>query len=96
MTLDYPFPNSRWTGDGLSGFREVLILPYFDEQNVWFAPTSEGWREFFLSYSLPLEVFHRVYSPCLENPPEENSSSKIASLWHRLSSTIVRWFSKGK
>ena len=96
MTLSYPPPNSRWRGDGLSGFREILVLPYWDEDFIFFAPTSEGWKEFFLTYSLPLEVFHRVYSPCPEPPPEENSSSKTASLWRQLSSSIARWFSKGK
>lgn len=92
MTPPYPLPSTLYRGDGLSGFREICILDFPPDGNVYFAPTH-SWREFFLTYHLPIEVFHRVYTPCPpESQPEEKSSSKTASLWHRLCFMIARWF----
>lgn len=92
MTPLYPHPSTLWTGDGLSDFREIVILDFPPDGNVYFAPTH-SWREFFLTYHLPVEVFHRVYKPCPpESQPEEKPSSKIGSLWRRLFSMIARWF----
>jgi hypothetical protein len=76
----YPDTNSLWRGDGLSGFREITVTDQFDGENVYFYPTGDGWTQMFLTYHLPLLVFHRIYSPC-ESHPRENSFSKIASPW---------------
>lgn len=74
----YPSPGDLYSGDGLSGFREVLILDYTTPDVVYFSPTSEGWGQFFLTYSLETPIFLKVYTPCTSQP-EGNSSSKTGS-----------------
>jgi hypothetical protein len=84
-----PLPGTEWCGDGLSGFRRIQITDHtWDGEYIYFFPLTAGWRENFLTYQLPLEVFHRVYSPCA-NPPAENSFSKTVSRWLRPFSSLA-------
>jgi hypothetical protein len=78
MTSKIPLPGTIYRGDGLSGFSRIQISDYTTPDVVYFFPLSEGWTLFVLTYSLPLDVFHRVYQPCASQV-EENSSSKTAS-----------------
>lgn len=92
--MNFPLPGQYYSGDGLSGFREIVVLDHFDEENVYFSPTSAGYLEFFLTYHLPVETFHRIYSPCAK-PPAESYFSKTASRWLQPFSTLARKFLTG-
>ena len=87
--MNVPLPGDSYSGDGLSGFREILIIDYHDGENVYFSPTSAGWIEFYLTYQLPLRVFHQVYTPC-PKPAAESYFSKTASPW------LQRFFSPAR
>lgn len=75
---DFPAPGKCFSGDGLSGFREIIITDEFDGEHVFFSPTSAGWKEIFLTYQMPVSVFHRVYTPCANHPPESYFSKTVS------------------
>lgn len=75
-----PTPGTQYKGDGLSGFPLVQITDPVIPGVVTFFPVSEGWASMYLTHTMPVQVFLRVYSPC-ENPPAENSISKTDLPW---------------
>lgn len=90
----FPLPHSLYTGDGLSGFALIRILPRFDGENVWFHPVDSGGVVFFhpFDYKLPLSVFQRIYLPCGQQ--DESYSSKTALRLHQPFYTPVLKFFK--